>query len=218
MSSDVITDTVLCLPSRPSSRIGYRMIPPRNPSHAIPDMTTYSFRPVHLPAQPYRSYCFPPRFPPNRVARRVDSRHDAILPATHSACLLASSHLIDSSHRLIRFARRLLALPAARRRHLPSAPCGSSISSDPPHLIGSSLVPPRFPSYFPPSVLPVACPSRQSHQLIWSYPAPIVLPHRMRRATSRQIGAQDGQSTTARKTPRHPTPIRYRKCPSPPAV
>lgn len=133
-----------------SSRIGYRMIPPRNPSHEIPDTTTSrsSPRPISSP------YCFPP----NRVARRVESKPDAILPAIRS--MPASlAYLLAPSHRLIRFARCLLASPNARCRHSPSAPCGSSISFDPPHLIGSSPVPLRFPLYFPPSVPPRLVPS-----------------------------------------------------------
>lgn len=189
MSSDVIIDTVPCLPYRrhlvpvpSSSRIGYRMISQRNPSHAIPDTTTSRSSP--RPSHRSSPYCFPPRFPPHRVAPRVDSRHDYTLPA----CLFIS-----------------------------------------PHLIGLSPVPPRFPSCFPPSVPPrfvppncpsyvpsVACPSRHLIHLIGSS---------HRNATSDKTSDEQAKRRTGRaiddgvrRTLRHPTSRRQRKCPSPPAV
>lgn len=140
--------------------------------------------------------CFPPSFPPHRVARRVESKPDAIRFATRLAyppCLLAIISLIAPSHRLIRSARCFPALSAARRRLPAFLTCGSSISSAPPHLICSSLVPPRFPLCFTPSVPPrlappnfspcfqhVACqshpprpshPSHSSHRLIANAPS-----------------------------------------------
>ena len=207
-----------------SSRIGYRMISQRNPSHAISDTTTSAsayFRPVHLPAPSHRPTCFPPRFPPNRVARRVGLKPDAILPATRLACppcLLAIISLIAPSHRLIRSARCLPALSAARRRSSAFLPCCSSISSASPHLIGSSLVP-------LPSRSASRRASRRASRLVSSRLtsrhvsstllanlihlvhlirfAPshrlIAHAHRMRRATSRRNGARDGQSTTVKR-------------------
>lgn len=91
MSSDVIIDTVPCLPHRrhlvpvpSSSRIGYRMIAQRNPSHAIPDTTPYTF----LPAPSHRSYCFPPRFPPSVQPRLATL--SAMLLVMRSAWLFQS--------------------------------------------------------------------------------------------------------------------------------
>lgn len=154
-----------------SSRIGYRMISKRNPSHAIPDTTTSAsyppsprlisspyLLPAPLPAEPCR--------PTGRLkARRHPVRYSPRLPVS-PAC----HHLPAPSHRLIRSARCLLALPAARRRHPPPAPCCSSISSSPPHLI-------RF---------------APSHWLI-------ALPYRMRRATSRRNGARNRQSAKRKR-------------------
>lgn len=96
MSSDVILDTVPCLSYRPSSRprpviISYR-IPDDTATQSITCDTGYDdTSPI---SSPYR---FSPRFPPHRVARRVGSRHDAILFAVRSVCLPASFHLIGSS-------------------------------------------------------------------------------------------------------------------------
>ena len=82
------------------SRIGYRMISQRNPSQAIPDTSLPPH--THLPAPSHRPTCFPPRFPPHRVARRVESKPDAILLAIRSLLAsLACRHLIVPSHRLI---------------------------------------------------------------------------------------------------------------------
>lgn len=99
-----------CLPYRPSSRlrpvpISYR-IPDNTATQSITCDTGYddirfarpSPRLISLP------YCFPPRFPPHHVARRVGSRRDAIRFATRSLVLpayssrsISSPHLIGSS-------------------------------------------------------------------------------------------------------------------------
>lgn len=204
------------VPVPPSSRIGYRMIPPRNQSHAIPDTTTP--RPSHRP------HCFPPRFPLHRVARRVGLKPDAIRFATRLACppcLLTIISLIAPSHRLIRSARCFPALSAARRRSSASRPMLLIHLIRPPISSGSSLVPPRFPLCFPPGV-PHRLLARLAYLIHLIRFAPshwlIALPHRMRRATSRQNGAWNRQSTMRSRAPRHPTPHRYRKCLSPPAV
>ena len=113
----------------------------------------------------------PPISPPHLIApsasrpasRRTVSPDGSAQGTTPSCPLLARSsclltHLVPS-HRIISSAhqfRPLLAclVPSYRRRPLSSVPCCSSISSAPPHLIGSSPVPPRFPLCFPPSVPP----------------------------------------------------------------
>lgn len=111
MSSDVIIDTVPCLPYRrhlvpvpSSSRIGYRMIPPRNPSHAIPDTTASAsasllsspiaslialLLPAPLPASPCR--------PTGRSeTRRNPTRYSSRLVSSRLACSYRL-HLIGSS-------------------------------------------------------------------------------------------------------------------------
>lgn len=139
MSSDVILDTVPCLPYRPSSRprpviISYR-IPDDTATQSITCDTGYDdTSPISSP------YCFPPRFPPHRVARRVGSRHDVILHAIRSVCLLVSSHLIDSFSPSVACPPRPTHV-IARRRYLAN-------------LIGLSPVPPSFPLCFPSSVQP----------------------------------------------------------------
>lgn len=88
---------------------------------------------------------------PDGSAQGTTSSGSLLASPTRLVCLSSSHsspHLIGSSHRLIRFARCLLALSAACRRPLSSVPCGSSISS------GLSPVPPRFPLCFPPGVPP----------------------------------------------------------------
>ena len=137
----------LCLPSHrhlvpvpSSSRIGYRMIPQRNPSHAIPDTTTCSFRPRSSPRPISSSDCFPPRFPPrfppHRVARRVEPRHDAILFAVRFVCLPASFHLIGSSIKPV-------ACPPA-----PTHAANPSHPSHPLRYISSAHLPSRPASSF----------------------------------------------------------------------
>lgn len=142
-----------------------------------------SFRPAHLPASSHRPYCFPPRFPPNRVARRVDSRHDAIRHATR---LLV--HL-GSSHRLIRSARCLLR----------SDPCCGS-SSHPSHRRISRpaplpvLLPAERPAS-PCSISSVYLPARcLSISFISSAHRPHFIPtlYPMRQTASRRNGARDG--------------------------
>lgn len=140
MSSDVILDTVPCLPYRrhlvfvpSSSRIGYRMISKRNPSHAISDTTT-SASPNHLPAPSHRPTASRP------ASRRTVSPDGSAQGPTPSGSLLASPAL-------------LVCLP-------------SSHSS--PHLIGSSVPPVACPPYQPHAVAPchpfhAAHPSRPSH-------------------------------------------------------
>lgn len=99
------------VPVPSSSRIGYRMISPRTPSHAIPDTTTYSFH-LRSSSRPISSpHCFPSCFPPSvppRLLTRFAPYHRLIRPAR---CLLALSnarrrHPSHPSHRLIAYAYR----------------------------------------------------------------------------------------------------------------
>lgn len=86
----------------------------------------------------------------------------------------------------------------ARRHSIRYSPACSLRPISSVHLIGSSPVPPHFPSCVPPSVPPrlLANPIHlirlvPSHRLI-AHISP--QPNRMRRATSRRNGARDGQS------------------------
>ena len=86
------------VPATSSSRIGYRMISKRNPSHAIPDTMT-SASPVHLPAPSHRHTASRP------ASRRTVSPDGSAQGSTPSYQLLARSpclltHLVPS-HRLI---------------------------------------------------------------------------------------------------------------------
>lgn len=134
MSSDVILDTVHCLPYRQSSRprpgiISYR-IPDDTATQPITCDTGYDdTSPISS------SDCFPPRFPPNRIARRVGSRHDAILFAVRFVCLPASFHLIGSSVKPV-------ACPVPTHAANPSHP------SHPLRYISSAHLPSRPASSF----------------------------------------------------------------------
>lgn len=171
-----------------SSRIGYRMISQRNPSHTTSDTTTSRFR-LRSSLRPISSpYCFPPRFPPNRVARRVGSRHDAILHATRLALVLsvcspcfissASSHLIGSS--------------------VPPVAC----LPRPTHAVAIHLI----------HLISLV----SSHRLIAHISSPRqsdkTSDEQAKRRTEQAI--DDGQG----ETPRHPMPYGYRQYPSPPTV
>ena len=112
------------VPVPSSSRIGYRMISQRNPSHAIIDTMTSASRPA---------------------SRRTVSPHGSTQGATPSytlsvslrlTCLFALLHLICfvPSHRLSRSARCLLR----------SDPCGGSSSH---RLISPRLTTPIAPPY-----------------------------------------------------------------------
>ena len=126
MSSDVIIDTASCLPSRPPSRprtviISYR-IPDDIATQSITGDTRYDDTRLPLISPPISSpYCFPPRFPPHRVARRVGSKHDAIL---HAIRIASTAYPSRPSHRFIHQAHCLLR----------SDPCGGS-SSHPSHRL-----------------------------------------------------------------------------------
>lgn len=248
MSSDVILDTASCLPYRrhlvfvpSSSRPRYVII-----SYRIPDdiktqsitcdtgyddirfarpsprlISSLLLLPAPLPATP----CCP-------TGRLKARRHPASYSLARLACLLISFHLIGSSHRLIRSARCLPALSAARRRHPYFAPMrlinlvhlirpASShrvhLSSRPASRSASRRAS-RLTSRHVSSTL-LANLIRLVHlinliRLIGSSPTP----HRIRRAGSRRNGARNRQSTMGSRAPRHPTPHRYRKCLSPPAV
>lgn len=218
MLSDVIIDTASCLPYRPSSRIrpviiSYR-IPDDIDTQSITCDTGYdhirflsAISPPHLIALQLPA---PLPAAPCRPTGRLEARcHPARYSLARLACLLISFHLIGSSHRLIRFARCLLALSAARRRHPPSAPYGSSISSissAPPHLIGFISRPAPLPALLPAGRPAPPLLARLVHlihliHLIRFAPSHwlIALPHRMRRATSRRNGARDGQSITVKR-------------------
>lgn len=185
------------------------MILKRNPSHAISDTTT-SASPNHLPAASHRHTCFPPRFPPNRVALRVGLKPDATRFVTRLACppcLLAIISLIAPSHRLISSAHligssvpHVACLPRqthavvhrsvhpshpSHRVHLPSRPASRSASRWASRLT-------YLPASFVSSISSISIRFAPSHWLI-------ALPHRMRRATSRRNGAHDGQSTTVKR-------------------
>lgn len=161
------------------------MISTRNPSHAIPDtITSASYPPSPRPIS--SPYSFPPRFPPHRVARLVDLRHDAILPATRSLVLPAySSRSISSDHLIGSYVSPVACLPYqphAVAIRLPPHTVHPSHPSHPPRLISSGLspVPPRFPLCFPPGVPPPpTCPPRSSHPSHPSHPLrSISLAHR----------------------------------------
>ena len=147
-----------CLPSRPSSRIRPVLISYRIPDDIATQSITCDTRyddirflsaispphlialqlPAPLPATP----CCP-------TGRLKARRHPASYSLARLACLLISFHLIGSSHRLIRSARCLPALSAARRRSSAFLPCGSSISSAQPHLIGFISRPAPLPALLP---------------------------------------------------------------------
>lgn len=205
------------------------MIQQRNPSHMTSDTTTPRFRPVHLPAASHRHTCFPPRFPPNRVAQRVGLKLDAIRPATQLACLPSSHRSISSPHLIGSCVSPVacppyqppavaISLPPKRLIHLIS----------PPHLIWFISRPAPLPALLP-AGRPASptCPPRSSHRLI-SLPVacqrsdicgssississahhPHLIPtlHPMRRAASRRNGARDGQSTTRQGVPQRSIP------------
>lgn len=177
MSYDVVIDTVSCLPYLrhlvfvPSSSrirpvpISYR-IPDDIATQSITGDTGYQLASPHPSPRPISSpYLLPTPLPaaPCRPTGRIETRRHPTRYslATCLACLPSSHRSISSAHLI---ARCLLALSAALRRHPPSSPCGSSISSAPFHLIGSSTVPSCFPPGVPPRLA-------QSHRLISSFVA-----------------------------------------------
>lgn len=124
MSSDVILDTVPCLPSLhhlvpvpSSSRIGYRMIPQCNPSHAIPDTTTSASATPYLIA-PTAS---------RPASRLTVSPGGSARSTTPSYTLYASPRLLTRLVHLIGSSIK----PIACSR---SDPCGGS-SSHPSHRL-----------------------------------------------------------------------------------
>lgn len=165
------------VPVPSSSRIGYRMISKRNPSHTTSDTTTSRFR-LRSSLRPISSpYCFPPRFPPNRVARRVGSRHDAILHASPACSPRPSPRLIRPA-RCLPYPPRavIIRLPphAAAHPSHPLRPISSVHHSSRPasrSRFPPSVQPRLVPTDCPPCVPPVACltpahAANPSHRLI----------------------------------------------------
>ena len=127
-----------------SSRIGYRMIPPRNPSHAIPDTTTSRFLPTHLIA-PTAS----------RHASRLTVSPDGSAQGTTPSCSLFASFAcpsrsISSAHPsspLLAPAPTHAANPShpshplryISSAHLPSRPASSFVSRRASSLVSSRL-------------------------------------------------------------------------------
>ena len=189
-----------------SSRIGYRMISHRNPSHEIPNTTTSaSFN--YLPAPSHRSYLLPVQLPaaPCRQTGRPEARRH---PTRYSltprlACLPSSHRSISPAHPFRPLLARLVPPPAVAIRLPPHAAHTShqprSISSVHPPSRPASRSASRWasrltylPASFVSSISSISIRFAPSHWLI-------ALPHRMRRATSRRNGAHDGQSTTGKK-------------------
>lgn len=109
------------VPIPSSSRIGYRIISQRNPSHAISDMATSAAQPSPRPIS--SPYLLPAQLPaaPCRQTGRIETRRHPVRYSPRLPAIISPLHLIAPSHRLMRFARCLPALSAARRRHQPSA-------------------------------------------------------------------------------------------------
>ena len=171
-------------PSRPRPLIISYQIPDDTATQSITCDTGYddiSFHHAPLPASSYRSYCFPPRFPPNRVARRIGSRHELLVSTACPASPISSVHL--PSRPASRFAsRRASSLVSSRLTacYASSLLLASLRRTQLIHLIGLSPI-------VPPDCQPYDTPDGTPHD---KSPTP----HRMRRATSRRNGARDGEN------------------------
>ena len=136
-----------------SSRIGYRMIQQRNPSHAISD-TTASASPNHLPAPSHCSTCFPPRFPlcfppgvpPRLVLPNFSPRFQHVACQSHPP---RPSHPSHSSHWLIALPHRMRRATSRRNgAHGGQSTTGKEERHDIRQLTDTANAPPR-PPYSP---------------------------------------------------------------------
>lgn len=208
MSCDVVIDTVPCLPSRSSSRprpviISYRIPDDIETQSIICDTGYDDTSPI------YRSYCFPPRFPPT-VSPDGSGRGTTPSYTLHASPRLICLFISSPSHRVIRPARCLLA-PLQHMRLI--------------HLIHLTRLVPSYRFISRPALLPALLPAERPVRCL-----PISTPHPSigsshRNATSDKTSdeltetAHDmGNRQRGSGKPRHSTPPGYRKYPSPPAV
>lgn len=131
MFSDVIIDTVPCLPYRPSSRPRHGIISYRIPDDTATQSITYDigYDNTQVPPRPSprhisSPYLLPAPLPaePCRQTCRLETRRHPVRYSPRLPVSPACHHLPAPSHRLIRSARCFPALSAARRRSSASRP------------------------------------------------------------------------------------------------